>query len=87
MCTNFLIEVTTNHIIEHICVHQKLKRNFLRLVFRGLLINLTTKYTFTLTFSGRYMVKMDVLIPSKPLLLRFFDEIYSRQQLEVNPFF
>ena len=33
------------------------------------------------------MVKMDVLIPSKPLLLSFFDEIYSRQQLEVNPFF
>ena len=69
--TNIPIQETINYIIEQIYVHKKLTPIFPKLIFRRLLIKLTTECTFK--FNNRFLKQGDGCTMGGPLPVTFSD--------------
>ena len=98
--TNIPIQETINYIFEQVYVHKNLTPICSKLIFIKLATECTFQFNsrflkqvdvctmggpLSVTFSEIYMVKMDVVMPSKLIVYcRFVDGIYSRRKLGDN---
>ena len=71
LLTNIPIEETFKYIIEQLYVHKKLTSIRWKLVFRRLLINVATKFTFKL--NSRFFKQVDGCNMVAPLSVAFSD--------------
>ena len=79
--TNILIKETIKYVIEQIYVYKKLKANYLKLIFRRLLIKITTECTFK--FSSRFFKQVDGCTMRGSLLVTFGDIYMIKMENDV----
>ena len=91
--TNVLITETIEYILDEIYVHNKLPKLCSRLIFKRLLLKLTTKSTFK--FNSKFYKQSDGCTMGGPLSVTFFniyltklkkDKVRSTNSLLYKPF-
>ena len=79
--TNMSLKETINYIIEQIYVHKTLMSICSKLIFRRLLIKVTTEYTFK--YNSRFFKQVDACTIGGPLSVTFSDTYLVKMENDV----